>query len=127
MEAQSAADILTKVKAHVQRYAPHVEVISHGSMDPSKTPLDSPFAEALQRAILAAQGTEPLLVPSKGASLPQYVFTRTLGIPAFTIPYANVDEANHAPDENMEIWRYFMGIKTSAALLAYLGSIDLTL
>ena len=56
-----------------------------------------------------------------GGSLPEYVFTRTLGIPCFGVPYANADEANHAPNENMELARFYDGIRTSAALLAHLG------
>lgn len=122
VEAQSAAEILEKVRAHVQKHAPEVSVISHGSMDPSKTPLDSPFTEPLRQAIRAAQGAEPLLVPAMGGSLPNYVFTRTLKIPAFGVPYANADEANHAPNENMEVARFISGIKTGAAMLAYLGA-----
>ncbi|HZU70260.1 MAG TPA: M20/M25/M40 family metallo-hydrolase [Ktedonobacteraceae bacterium] len=121
VEAQTAEEILAKVKAHVQRHAPEVSVTSYGGMDPSKTPLDSPFTEPLRQAITAAQGAEPLLVPAKGASLPNYVFTKTLGIPVFGVPYANPDESNHAPNENMEVARFFMGIKTGAAMLMYLG------
>jgi acetylornithine deacetylase/succinyl-diaminopimelate desuccinylase-like protein len=122
VEAQTAEEILAKVKAHVQRHAPEVSVTSYGGMDPSKTPLDSPFTEPLRQAITAAQGAEPLLVPAKGASLPNYVFTKTLGIPVFGVPYANPDESNHAPNENMEVTRFFMGIKTGAAMLVYLGN-----
>lgn len=122
VEAQTVEEILAKVTAHVLRYAPEVQVSSHGGMDPSKTPLDSPFTEPLRQAIRAAQGADPLLVPAMGGSLPNYVFTKTLGIPAFTIPYANADEANHAPNENLEVARYFGGIKTGAALLTYLGA-----
>ena len=122
VEAQTVEDILAKVKAHVQRHAPEVTVISHGGMDPSKTPLDSPFTEPLRQAIRAAQGAEPLLVPAMGGSLPEYVFTKTLRIPTFGVPYANADQANHAPNENLEIERFFMGIKTGAAMLAYLGA-----
>jgi acetylornithine deacetylase/succinyl-diaminopimelate desuccinylase-like protein len=44
-----------------------------------------------------------------------------LGFAAFTIPYANADEANHAPNENLELARFWRGIKTGAALLTYLG------
>lgn len=121
VEAQTVEEILAKVKAHVQKYAPEVSVTSHGGMDPSKTPLDSPFTALLRQAITAAQGEEPLLVPAMGGSLPNYVFTKTLGIPAFGVPYANADEANHAPNENMEIARFFLGIKTGAAMLSYLG------
>ncbi|MFL5626086.1 MAG: M20/M25/M40 family metallo-hydrolase [Ktedonobacteraceae bacterium] len=122
VEAQTAEEILAKVKAHVQRHAPEVSVTSYGGMDPAKTPLDSPFTEPLRQAISAAQGAAPLLVPAKGASLPNYVFTKTLGIPAFGVPYANPDESNHAPNENMEVARFFMGIKTGAAMLSYLGA-----
>jgi acetylornithine deacetylase/succinyl-diaminopimelate desuccinylase-like protein len=122
VEAQTAKEILEKVKAHVKRHAPEVSVTSYGGMDPSKTPLDSPFTELLRQAIIAAQGTEPLLVPAKGASLPNYVFTKTLGIPVFGVPYANPDESNHAPNENMEVARFFLGIKTGAAMISYLGA-----
>lgn len=124
VEAQTAQEILAKVKAHVQRHAPDVTVTSHGGMDPSKTPLDNLYTEPLRQAITAAQGAAPLLVPAKGASLPNYVFTKILGIPVFCVPYANADEANHAPNENMEVARFFMGIKTGAAMLSYLGAMS---
>jgi acetylornithine deacetylase/succinyl-diaminopimelate desuccinylase-like protein len=122
VETQTADEIFAKVEAHVRRYAPEVTIIRQGSMDPSKTPLDSPFAEPIRQGIMAAQGEEPLLVPALGGSLPDYVFTKVLGIPAFGVPYANADEANHAPNENLEIDRFIMGIKTGAAMLMYLGA-----
>ena len=59
-----------------------------------------------------------------GGSLPNYVFTKTLGIPAFLVPYANADQANHAPNENMEIERFFMVIKTGAAMITYIGAMQ---
>ena len=122
VEAQTAEEILAKVETHVQRFAPEVSISSHGGMDPSKTSLDSPFTEPIRQAIYAAQGAYPLLVPAMGASIPEYVFTKTLGIPTFGVPYANVDEANHAPNENMEVSRFILGIKTGVAMLSYLGA-----
>ena len=121
VEAQSAEEIFAKVEAHVRRHAPSVEFVRQGSMDPSKTPLDSPFTAPIRAGITAAQGVQPLLVPAMGGSLPDYVFTKLLGIPAFGVPYANADEANHAPNENLEVERFFMGIKTGAAMLEHLG------
>jgi len=120
---QSRDDVLSRVEAHVRKHAPDVEFISMGGMEPSKTPLDSPYAEPLRRAILDAQGEEPLLVPALGGTLPDYVFTQILKIPSFVIPYANADEANHAPNEPLEIARFFAGIKTGTAILAQLGNI----
>jgi acetylornithine deacetylase/succinyl-diaminopimelate desuccinylase-like protein len=122
VEAQTADEVFEKVVKHVRREAPGVEVIRHGSMDPSKTPLDSPFAEPIRQGIVAAQGEEPLFLPTLGASLPDYVFTKVLGIPAFNVPYANPDESNHAPNENMEVERFYMGVKTGAAMLEHLGA-----
>lgn len=82
------------------------------------------FAAPLRRAIVAARGVEPLIYPAIGGSLPDYVFTKILGKDAFVIPYANADEANHAPNENLEVVRFIDGIKTGAAVLAELGRME---
>ncbi|WP_425487172.1 M20/M25/M40 family metallo-hydrolase [Nitratireductor arenosus] len=115
--------VFDKVRAHVQKHAPEVEFVPLNGMLPSKTPMDSPFAEPIRRAVVAARGVEPLLYPTVGGSLPDYVFTKILGLPAFVIPYANADEANHAPNENLKIACFIDGIKTGAALLAELGAL----
>jgi len=122
VEAQTGEEIFQKVEAHVRRHAPGVAVIRQGSMDPSKTPLDSPYAAPIRRAVAAVQGEEPLVVPALGGSLPDYVFTKLLGIPAFGVPYANADESNHAPNENLELDRFINGIKTGAAMISELGA-----
>lgn len=119
---QSLEDIAQKLSAHVQHHAPEVECIIQGGMQPSKTALDHPYTAALRAAVAAGQGQEPLLIPAMGGSLPDYVFTKILGLPAFVIPYANADEANHAPNENLELERFYKGIKTGVALLSYLGA-----
>lgn len=124
VEAQSVDEIMAKVEAHVRKYAPEVVFVAQHGMEPSKTPLDSPYAVPLQQAIFAAVGERPLLIPALGASLPDYVFTKILGVPAFTVPYANADESNHAPNENLKLDLFVRGIKSSAAMLAYLGKME---
>ncbi|MFN8485933.1 MAG: M20/M25/M40 family metallo-hydrolase [Anaerolineae bacterium] len=122
VEAMTVEDTFARIEAHVRKHAPDVEFIRQGSMEPSKTPIESPFTEPLRQAVRAAQGEDPLLIPALGGSLPDYVWTKVLGIPAFLVPYANADESNHAPNENLELWRFIAGIKTGAAMLTYLGS-----
>ena len=117
-------DTLDKIEAHVKRHAPEVEFIRLHGMEPSKTPLESAFTEPLRQAILDAQGEDPLLVPAMGGSLPDYVWTKILGVHSFGTPYANHDEANHAPTENMEVERCIQGIKTGAAVMQRLGGGD---
>ncbi len=123
VEAQTPDEILSKVAAHVARVAPGVEFIPLDGMLPSKTPMESPYAEPLRGAIRAAHGVNPLEIPSAGGSLPNYVFTKILGLPAFVIPYGNADESNHAPNENLTLECFINGVRTGAATLAYLGEI----
>ncbi len=118
---QTVAGAMAAIRAHVARHAPDVEVIPRGGMDPSRTPLDSPWADPLRRAVRAAQGVEPLTVLSLGGSLPAYVFTGVLGAPTFGLPSANADSTIHAPDENLDLEWFVRGIRTAAALLAELG------
>ena len=105
------------VRAHVARHAPGVEVIARGGMLPSRTPIASPYTAPIVDAIRAARDQDPYLTPCAGGSLPNYVFTDILGLPAFSVPYANADEANHAPNENLEVELFHAGIRTGAALL----------
>lgn len=126
VEAQDPQDIVRKIAAHVERHAPDVKFVPLGTgLYPSKTPIASPFTAPLRRAFVAAQSEEPLLVPAGFGSLPSYVFTKILGIPAFETPYANPDEANHAPNENLMLDCFYSGIRTGAALLHELGSLRL--
>jgi acetylornithine deacetylase/succinyl-diaminopimelate desuccinylase-like protein len=122
VEAQTPKDILAKIAAHVRKHAPEVEFIPLDGMLPSRTPMDSPYADPIRRAVTAGHGVEPLLFPSLGGSLPDYVFTKILGTHAFVVPYANADEANHAPNENLQIDCFIKGIRTGAALLAEIGA-----
>ncbi|MGJ4994387.1 M20/M25/M40 family metallo-hydrolase [Bradyrhizobium sp. HKCCYLS3077] len=123
VEAMTPDDVLAKVEAHVRTHAPEVEVIRRGGMLPSRVPMDSPYASVIREAIALAQGVTPLEFPCTGGSLPDYVFTKILGIPAFVVPYANADEANHAPNENMMIACFYKGIRTGAALLDRVASL----
>ena len=115
--------VFAAVVAHVARHAPGVEVVHQGAMAPSTTPMGSPYVAPILAGVRAATGEEPLLVPAMGGSLPEYVWTKILGVPAFVVPYANADEANHAPNENIEVERFFAGIKTGIAILLELGAL----
>jgi acetylornithine deacetylase/succinyl-diaminopimelate desuccinylase-like protein len=121
---QRTGDVLAKLRAHVARHAPGVELVAGGHMEPSRTPIDSPFTEPIRQAMRAALGEEPLLVPPLGGSLPAYVFTDILGVPTFGVPFANADQTNHAPNENLEVERFIGGIKAAASVLAHLGTMS---
>lgn len=114
---QDPEDIYEKFVAHVQRYAPDVEVKKLGAMKPSRTPADLEIVDVVTRAVRNAFRQEPVLQPSLGGSLPDYVWTDLLGAPSIIIPYANSDEANHSPNENMGLDDFMTGIKCTCHVI----------
>jgi acetylornithine deacetylase/succinyl-diaminopimelate desuccinylase-like protein len=119
---QDPHKILALVEAHLRRVAPDVEFIPSGGITrPSSTPLDHPLAEPVRRAVRTGFGAEPIELPLVGASSPDAVFTRDLGLASFHVPYGVPDQRNHGPNENMPVARFYTGIRTSAALLAELA------
>ncbi len=118
---QTPDEIWDKVRAHVAKHAPNVEAVRlDGGMVPSYTPVEHPMAEVVHRAVERGFGTRPIDVPLVGGSLPDAVWTKTLGKPSFLVPYGDPPQANHAPNEPYAVERFHQGIRTSAILLAEL-------
>jgi acetylornithine deacetylase/succinyl-diaminopimelate desuccinylase-like protein len=108
-------------EAHVDEHATgvcDVEVTKMGQMHPQRTALDHPVREPVMRAVSEAWPDEPILKPTLGGSLPTAVFERELGLPCITVPYANEDENNHSPDENMALDCFRSGIRTSIGVFS---------
>lgn len=118
---QDPNEIFELVKKHVEKHCPDAVVKKGGYMEPSRTSIELPISQAFISSVREAWGMEPVVMPSSGASGPDYVFTRILGVPSVMVPYANVDEANHAPNENMDLDLFILGIKTTAQVMTAFG------
>jgi acetylornithine deacetylase/succinyl-diaminopimelate desuccinylase-like protein len=118
---QRVADVIGAIRRHVAMHDPAVEVTFGGSMEPQRTLPETPYTEAVIRGARAGLGEDPLLTPALGGSLPIAEFSDALGIPCYGVPLANVDERNHAPNENMEVGRFLRGISGAAGVLLALG------
>ncbi|HEV2128432.1 MAG TPA: M20/M25/M40 family metallo-hydrolase [Thermomicrobiales bacterium] len=122
---QTPDEIWEKVKAHVEKHAPSVEAVRlDGGMVPSYTPVEHPMADLVRAAVERGFGTRPVDVPLVGGSLPDAVWTKTLGTPSFLVPYGDPEQANHAPNESYAVDRFHQGIRTSAILLAELARLE---
>ncbi len=121
---QTPDEIEAKIRAHLKRGGfGDVDVRRiGGSFLPSRTPVDHPMGRAVVRAVERAWGRKPLLLPNLGGGLPDYLFTRTLGLASLWVPYAPHDEANHAPNESITIEGFINGIRTTAAALYELAA-----
>lgn len=120
---QEPDDIFEKFCAHVKKHAPDIVVKHQGDMKPSRTPADLEIVKVVVQAVSDAYSQEPILVPGVGGSLPDYVWTQILGVPSVMVPYANADEANHAPNENMAIDLFLKGISCTCHVIHRFGEV----
>jgi acetylornithine deacetylase/succinyl-diaminopimelate desuccinylase-like protein len=119
---QHPDEIWEKVSIHIAEHAPEVEVVRlDGGMIPSYTPVEHPLADVVRDAIETGFGKRPIDIPLVGGSLPDAVWTKTLGLPSFLVSYGDPAQANHSPNESYAVARIWQGIHTSAALLAGLA------
>jgi acetylornithine deacetylase/succinyl-diaminopimelate desuccinylase-like protein len=110
------------VLAGIRRFAGErgfdsIEVRKLFSQPPSRTPLDHPYADLVERAVADGFGKPPARVPSLAGTTPDYVFTKMLGIPAIMLPFAPTDENHHGPNESMKISLFLDGVRASARLI----------
>ncbi|MGD2136541.1 MAG: M20/M25/M40 family metallo-hydrolase [Gemmatimonadales bacterium] len=99
------------------RHAWIVKVQRRGGYPAARTPMSLPIVQRLVAAVERAAGDELVLLPGMGGSLPLYLFTDVLGVPAVIVPIANHDDNQHAPDENLRIGNLWYGIDLFGAVL----------
>jgi acetylornithine deacetylase/succinyl-diaminopimelate desuccinylase-like protein len=120
---QKTEDILRKIEAHVAKVNPGVEVLARefGTMEASRTSPDHPAVAVLARAIKSWRGVEPFVELCAGGSLPNAVWPGLLGVDHIEVPYANADENNHSPNENLSLERFYDGIHVSVEVFQALA------
>ncbi|MEY8749354.1 M20/M25/M40 family metallo-hydrolase [Alkalicoccobacillus gibsonii] len=118
---QDPADVFSKIEAHVKSHHPTATVRFLGSMNPSRTPVDTHIVQQAIAGIKEAFNQQPLIQPSLGGSLPDYVWTNILKAPSMLMPYANFDQRNHSPNENITLDHFFNGIRCTAHVIHGLG------
>ncbi|MGY8986612.1 MAG: M20/M25/M40 family metallo-hydrolase [Sphingomonadales bacterium] len=62
-------------------------------------------------------GEEPILIRTSGGSIPISPFVEILGIPAVSVPTVNIDNNQHAPNENIRLGNFIEGISILISVL----------
>jgi acetylornithine deacetylase/succinyl-diaminopimelate desuccinylase-like protein len=90
------------VRAHLHGCGfPMVEVSATQSFVASRTDFDSPWIKWTAESIRQTTGTLPAVLPNIGGSLPNDVFSDTLGLPTIWVPHSYPGCSQHAPDEHI--------------------------
>ena len=97
---------------------PRIAEVTHDHGYPVvRTPMDSPIAIALERAVDEGAGESAVKIPLIGGSTPMYIFA-DLGLPVVGVPIANFDDNQHSPNENLRLGNLWQGIEIYASILA---------
>lgn len=113
---QRAEAVFAALRAHLAVHAPDVDLVEGAAMQPSRTLPETRWTNAVLAGAEAGLGEPPLLVPALGGSLPIAAFTDAWDVPCYGVPLANVDEANHAPNENLDLGWFRRGIVAAATV-----------
>ena len=78
--------------------------------------MDLTIAQEVIRAVESARG-EVVLLPTMGGSVPLGAMERAAQTHTITVPIANYDDNQHAPNEKLRLQNLWNGVETMAALL----------
>jgi acetylornithine deacetylase/succinyl-diaminopimelate desuccinylase-like protein len=94
--------VVDAVRTHLHANGfPMVEVSATQSFIASRTDFDSPWIKWAADSILQTTGKAPAVLPNFGGSLPNDVFSETLGLPTIWVPHSYPGCSQHAPDEHI--------------------------
>ncbi|HZS05210.1 MAG TPA: M20/M25/M40 family metallo-hydrolase [Blastocatellia bacterium] len=102
------------------KYPKLVRVVNSDGYNAARTSMDLDISRRVIAAVRGARGRTALM-PTLGGSVPLYIFTDILKLPAIGIPIANHDNNQHSANENIRLQNLWDGIETMAALLTLPG------
>jgi acetylornithine deacetylase/succinyl-diaminopimelate desuccinylase-like protein len=94
--------VVDAVRTHLHENGfPMIEVSATQSFVASRTDFDSPWIKWAANSIEKTTGKAPAVLPNFGGSLPNDVFSETLGLPTIWVPHSYPGCSQHAPDEHI--------------------------
>jgi acetylornithine deacetylase/succinyl-diaminopimelate desuccinylase-like protein len=94
--------VVDAVRTHLHNNGfPMIEVSATQSFVASRTDFDSPWIAWAASSIANTTGKAPAVLPNFGGSLPNDVFSETLGLPTIWVPHSYPGCSQHAPDEHI--------------------------
>ncbi len=114
--------VCRRIVEHVQERCPGAQVeLIHG-YEAYKIAVTHPQVQKVVAAVHDLCSTmgevePPVILPTMGGSLPLSELAQALGMPLISVPLANHDDNQHAPDENLRLGHYLQGISTMLSVL----------
>jgi acetylornithine deacetylase/succinyl-diaminopimelate desuccinylase-like protein len=101
----------------------YVQIEEHEARFPaSATPVTHPFVAVVTGSITRSTGVAPALLPSLGGSLPNHIFTDTLGLPTVWVPHSYPGCNQHSADEHVPEALFASGIALMEGIFRDIGA-----
>lgn len=121
---QNSSEIFQKLVTHLKNHGfEDLEVIEHGSTDPTRTPITDPFVKLTAKTAEKIYGKKAVIYPTSAGSGPMHLFRNFLGYPVVSVGCSHPESNTHAPNENLQIKSYIKGTKFVATLLSDFASL----
>ncbi len=119
------ADIRPALRRHLDRHGfKKIEVV-HGDNNlfrATRLEPDHPWVQMAARSIELTTAKKPAILPNLGGTLPNEVFSHTLGLPTIWVPHSYPESAGHAPNEHLLVPVVKEGLRIMAGLFWDIGS-----
>ncbi|MQA04911.1 MAG: M20/M25/M40 family metallo-hydrolase [Streptosporangiales bacterium] len=101
-----------------------VEVNLDHAMAATRLDPDNPWVRWTLDSLRRSAGTEPVLLPNLGGSLPNEAFADTLGLPTVWVPHSYAGCSQHAPNEHLPAGLLREGLQLMTGLFWDLAELD---
>lgn len=120
--AMNMDTVCRRLVEHVQAHCPGAQVEVLRGYEAYKVAVTHPQVQKVVGAVhdLCASMGEvepPIILPTMGGSLPLSELAQALPMPLISVPLANHDDNQHAPDENLRLGHYLRGISTMLSVI----------
>jgi len=116
---QDPTEIFQKLVRYLKEHGfEDLEVIKHGSTEPTRTPIDDSFVKLVAKTAEKVYGEKAVIYPTSAGSGPMHLFRNFLGYPVVSAGCSHPEANTHAPNENLGIESYVRGIKFIATLIS---------
>jgi len=115
---QNSNEIYAKLVKHLKKHSfGDLEIIKHGSTEPTKTPINDPFVKVVAKTAEKVYGKNAVIYPLSAGSGPMHLFRNFLGYPIVSVGCSHPEANTHAPNENLKIDSFIKGTKFIATLI----------
>ena len=120
---QDPDEIMASLRKHLDAHGfSDVEVSVLSAEHPARTPMDDPFVALVAETARSVYGGDAYFMPSMTGTGPQYPVQRILGAPVASCGIDYPGNRIHAPNENIRLDYFRLGVLHTAELIAALGA-----